>query len=70
MPTVMDPKMIKFFLIKNTEGKEIGCEIHANGSKFFVEFSQERFKGVRIGEYPSAPVHTQTRVPALLVGEE
>ena len=67
---MMPENKVSFFIVKDWKNQEIGCEIHANGNKFFLEFSQERFKGVRIGEYPSAPVHTQTRVPALLVGEE
>lgn len=65
----MPQNKVEFYLVKDVAGLEIGCEIHANGSKFFIQFAQEEYKGVRIGMYPVEHWQGLTKVPALLVGE-
>lgn len=47
--------MVEFYLIKQAghpHATEVGAEIHVKGQKFYIDFKQEVYKGIRVGAYP------------------
>lgn len=58
---------VKFFLVKNQAGNEVGCQIEIGDLDFFIDYGQADYSGVRIGEYPrggGCSLH-----PAVLIAE-